>query len=99
MKAKIWPNIQLSACDDFYFRVSKLVYLLVKAQVPISNFFAGPNGEISKSKMSIGRPRVIQALGIFVDNQQLQIGAVSLRQLTSTKPATCPWIGAQLSKR
>ena len=45
-------------------RSSGSSYLLVKAQVPISIFFAGPVGEMSKSKMSIGRPSVMQAFGI-----------------------------------
>jgi hypothetical protein len=40
------------------------IYLLVKAQVPISIFFAGPVGEISKSKISIGNPSVVHAFGI-----------------------------------
>jgi len=40
------------------------LYLLATAQAPISIFFAGPVGEISISKMSMGRPRVIQAFGI-----------------------------------
>lgn len=33
------------------------------AQLPMSSFLAGPVGEMSKSKMSIGRPRVVHALG------------------------------------
>lgn len=37
---------------------------LVRAQEPMSSFFAGAEGEISKSKISIGRPIVVQALGI-----------------------------------
>lgn len=41
------------------------LHLLVKAQVPISIFFAGLEGEMSKSKMSIGNPSVVQALGIY----------------------------------
>jgi hypothetical protein len=40
-------------------------HLLVKAQVPMSIFFAGPVGEMSKSKMSMGRPRVVHAFGIW----------------------------------
>jgi len=34
------------------------------AQDPMSNFFAGPEGEMSKSKMSMGKPIVVQAFGI-----------------------------------
>jgi hypothetical protein len=44
--------------------LSHTIYLLVKAQVPISIFFAGPVGEISKSKISIGNPSVVHAFGI-----------------------------------
>ena len=43
---------------------SETNHLLVNAQVPISIFVADPDGEISKSKMSIGRPSVMQAFGI-----------------------------------
>ena len=42
----------------------KTFHLLATAHAPISSFFAGPVGLISKSKMSIGSPRVIQAFGI-----------------------------------
>ena len=41
----------------------RITYLLVKAQVPISIFFAGPVGDMSKSKISIGKPSVVHALG------------------------------------
>lgn len=33
-----------------------------KAQLPMSSFLAGPVGEISKSKISIGKPKVVHAL-------------------------------------
>lgn len=39
-------------------------HLLAYAHEPKSNFFGSADGEISKSKMSIGRPIVVQALGI-----------------------------------
>ena len=39
-------------------------FWLVKAHVPMSIFFTGPRGSMGKSKMSIGRPRVMQAFGI-----------------------------------
>ena len=45
-------------------RPARQNHLVVNAQVPISIFVADPDGEISKSKMSIGRPSVMQAFGI-----------------------------------
>lgn len=39
-------------------------HLLATQQAPISIFFAGPVGEMSKSKISIGSPSVMQAFGI-----------------------------------
>lgn len=53
-----------SADDESDTHLYYLHDLLVKAQVPISIFFAGPVGEISKSKISIGNPSVVQAFGI-----------------------------------
>lgn len=44
--------------------LSRNGYVLAKAQVPMSSFFAAAVGEMSKSKISIGRPIVVQALGI-----------------------------------
>lgn len=35
-----------------------------KAHDPISSFFAGPVGEMSKSKISMGSPMVVHALGM-----------------------------------
>jgi hypothetical protein len=46
-------------------RSTLLSYLLATAQAPISRFFAGPEvGEMSKSKISIGKPNVMHAFGI-----------------------------------
>lgn len=45
-------------------------YWLVKAQVPKSRFSGFALGEISKSKMSIGRPRVVQAFGICEEDER-----------------------------
>lgn len=37
--------------------ILQMAYLLATAQAPMSSFFAGPDvGEISKSKMSMGKP-------------------------------------------
>jgi hypothetical protein len=46
---------------------SGYIYLsvVVKAQAPISRFVAGVIGEMSKSNMSIGKPIVVQAFGIY----------------------------------
>lgn len=42
-----------------------LPHLLATAQAPISRFVAGPEvGEMSKSKISIGKPKVMHAFGI-----------------------------------
>ena len=57
----------ISALKDGYRAIQHTsihIYLLVKAQVPMSIFLAGSEGEMSKSKMSIGSPSVMQALGI-----------------------------------
>lgn len=35
----------------------------------MSIFFAGPDGEMSKSKISMGTPRVMQAFGIWLNSQ------------------------------
>lgn len=43
---------------------SILFYFEATAQAPISSFWTAASGLISKSKISIGRPRVVQALGI-----------------------------------
>ncbi len=58
-----------------------IIHLLVKAQVPISIFLAGPVGEISKSKISIGKPSVVQAFGIYWSQKNV---SVSLRTSTLT---------------
>jgi len=68
------------------------------AQDPISNFFAGPEGEISKSKMSIGRPMVVQALGICVLSVTKH-GQEKREYRTSTIPATWPCTGAHDRRR
>ena len=39
-------------------------HLLANAHFPRSRFFAGVPGEMSKSKMSMGNPRVVHAFGI-----------------------------------
>lgn len=38
----------------------------------MSSFLAGPVGEMSKSKMSIGRPRVVHALVALVGDEPLE---------------------------
>jgi hypothetical protein len=43
---------------------SYIVYLLGLAHVPISFFSTLAEGEMSKSKISIGRPMVVHAFGI-----------------------------------
>jgi hypothetical protein len=73
-------------------------YLLGLAHAPKSFFSTLAKGEMSKSKMSIGKPMVVHAFGIcqkLVSIYRKRIEGV----LTSTMPATCPSIGAQLSKR
>lgn len=70
---------------------------LYLAQVPMSNFFAGPEGEISKSKMSMGRPMVVQAFGIC--NVSAMVICKSCSIHTSTIPATWPCTGAHDSSR
>ena len=75
-----------------------LSYLLATAQAPMSIFFTGPRGEMSKSKMSIGRPSVMQAFGIYVHLESECAHTHSTNQErknyqgepTSTNPATCP---------
>ena len=74
------------------------VYLLATAHLPISIFFAGPVGEISKSKISIGSPNVMHAFGICKFEISAPILSLNVaafqkekeKQLTSTKPPTCP---------
>lgn len=48
------PNVSRSSC----------IYELAKAQVPKSRFSAGACGEMSKLKMSIGRPMVVHEFGM-----------------------------------
>jgi hypothetical protein len=46
-------------------------HLLAYAHDPKFIFLAGPFGLISKSKMSMGIPIVVQALGIYVASQHI----------------------------
>jgi hypothetical protein len=64
-------------------------HLLAYAHDPKFIFLAGPFGLISKSKMSMGMPIVVQALGIYVARQGItdeRTGA----HVTSTIPAMWP---------
>lgn len=54
-----------------------MTYSLVKAQTPISIFLAGPVGEMSKSKISIGRPRVVHAFGIYPSTKKKKGSALT----------------------
>lgn len=90
-------HLSVHHCDTAHFRS------LVNAHEPISSFGIGAPGEISKSKMSIGMPIVVQAFGICVcqkkgKKERIQV-RVRVRVLTSTMPATWPWIGAHERRR
>jgi hypothetical protein len=51
--------------DTVLLKITIYLSVVVKAQVPRSRLVAGVSGEMSKSKMSIGKPMVVQAFGIY----------------------------------
>jgi len=69
-------------------------YLLVNAQVPISSFWTGAPGEMSKSKMSMGRPSVMHALGIYRLCVSLGLQGYVYRETYVDQPGNMPLDGS-----